>query len=127
MTSPVEEVLAFFKEWEMDNDAFLAAVEKRFDADSIWENVGLATTTGFAEAKAFLDGFAATFNYVRAAVEVHHIAAHGNVVLTERNDRFYDAASSCVLDIRLMGVFEMEGGKIRKWRDYFDTVPFVKR
>ncbi len=51
-------------------------------------------------------------------VKMIHIAANGNVVLTERIDslggKFFKA------DINLMGAFVVEEGKIIEWRDYFD-------
>ena len=127
MSDPVAEVLGFFREWEQSYESMLASVEKRFLPTTIWENVGLATTTGFDQAKALLDGFKAAYHYVRAEVIVRHIAAVGNVVLTERIDRFIDAGGNVVIDIPLMGILEMDGPRILHWRDYFDTVPFVPK
>src|SRR4051812_39937092 len=52
--------------------------------------------------------------------EVHHVAetAEG-VVLTERTDRIRDCAGRWH-DFPTMGTFEVRGGKITAWRDYFD-------
>jgi len=38
-----------------------------------------------------------------------------------RNGNFISADGKDVMGIRLMGIFEVEGGKITAWRDYFDT------
>ncbi len=48
------------------------------------------------------------------------IAANGNQVLTERNDRFRFAGRDWTA-VRAAGVFEIDGdGRIAAWRDYFD-------
>ena len=90
MSAPLDEVLAFFGEWKPTLADMLASMERRFTAETVWENVGIARTTGFAEAKAFMDGFAQMYPIESGEVIVHHAAANGNVVLTERTDNFYD-------------------------------------
>jgi limonene-1,2-epoxide hydrolase len=121
MSDPVSEVLAFFQEWKPMMADMLASMEKRFTDATIWENVGLSRTTGYAEAEAFMLSFAQSVPIIWGEVSVHHIAAAGNVVLTERTDTFYDRENNSVLSIPLMGVLEMDGHKIVAWRDYFDT------
>lgn len=121
MTDPMTEVLAFFGEWKPALADMLASMERRFTDHTVWENVGISKTTGYAEAKAFMDGFAQMKPIEWGEVIVHHIAANGNVVLTDRTDNFYDKAGNLVVSIPLMGVFEMDGDKIVAWRDYFDT------
>lgn len=121
MSDPVTEVLAFFDEWKPTLAAMLASMEKRFTDETVWENVGISRTVGFAQAKAFMEAFAGANPIESGEVIVHHIAAAGNSVLTERIDNFYDKDGNLVLSIPLMGVFEMDGPKILAWRDYFDT------
>lgn len=121
MSSPLSEVLAFFDEWKPTVPDMLAAMEKRFTDATVWENVGLSRTVGFAEAKAFMDAFAGANPIESAEVIVHHAAEAGKAVLTERTDNFHDKDGNLILSIRLMGVFEMDGPKIIAWRDYFDT------
>lgn len=121
MSDPVTEVLAFFDEWKPTLAAMLASMEKRFTDETVWENVGISRTVGFAQAKAFMEAFAGANPIESGEVIVHHIAAAGNAVLTERIDNFYDKDGNLVLSIPLMGVFEMDGPKILAWRDYFDT------
>lgn len=121
MSDALAEVQAFFTEWRPTLADMLAAMDRRFTNETVWENVGLSKTVGFAEAKAFMDGFAQMYSIESAEVIVHHIAAHGNIVLTERTDNFFDAMGRQIVSIRLMGVFEMDGPKIVAWRDYFDT------
>lgn len=48
------------------------------------------------------------------------IAANGNIVFTERDDRFRFAGKDWT-SVRAAGVFEIDGeGRIAAWRDYFD-------
>lgn len=61
MSTPLSEVLAFFDEWKPTLGDMLSSMEKRFTDETIWENVGMSKTTGFAEAKAFMDNFAEMF------------------------------------------------------------------
>ena len=121
MSEALNEVLTFFEEWKPSLAAMLASMDKRFTDQTVWENVGLSKTTGFAEAKAFMDGFAQMHPIDTAEVIVHHAAAHGNIVLTERTDNFFDQYAKQIVAIKLMGVFEMNGPKIIASRDYFDT------
>lgn len=121
MSDALAEVQAFFTEWRPTLADMLAAMDRRFTNETVWENVGVSKTVGFAEAKAFMDGFAQMYPIESAEVIVHHIAAHGNIVLTERTDNFFDAMGRQIVSVKLMGVFEMDGPKIVAWRDYFDT------
>jgi limonene-1,2-epoxide hydrolase len=50
--------------------------------------------------------------------------ADGSQVLTERVDTF--VFESGQVAVPLMGIFEIAGGKITKWRDYADIGTFVK-
>lgn len=121
MASPLDEVLAFFGEWQPTLADMLASMEKRFTDATVWENVGLSRTVGFAEANAFMEAFARMKPIESGEVIVHHAAQVGNVVLTERTDNFHDKDGNLIVSIPLMGVFEMDGPKIIAWRDYFDT------
>jgi len=56
-------------------------------------------------------------------VRMHHIAANGNVVLTERTD----ILRGSVLDLSfwVCGTFEVRDGKVSVWRDRFDVAGFL--
>lgn len=121
MSDALSEVLTFFDEWKPTLSDMLTSMEKRFTDETIWENVGVSKTTGFAEAKGFMDGFAQLYPIESGEVIVHHASANGNIVLTERTDNFHDKDGNQIVSIKLMGIFEMDGPKILAWRDYFDT------
>jgi limonene-1,2-epoxide hydrolase len=50
--------------------------------------------------------------------ELLNIAVNGEVVLTERIDRFARGEDRIVVPV--MGAFEVRDGVIERWRDYFD-------
>lgn len=121
MSGALAEVLAFFDEWQPTLVDMLASMEKRFTDTTVWENHGVSRTVGFAEASAFMTAFAQIKPIESAEVIVHHAAAVGNVVLTERTDNFHDKDGNLIVSLVLMGRFEMDGPRIVSWRDYFDT------
>jgi limonene-1,2-epoxide hydrolase len=55
-----------------------------------------------------------------------NIAANGSVVLTERIDNFKMSHGKDV-SVPVMGTFEIENGKIKAWRDYFDLNTFASQ
>ena len=59
--------------------------------------------------------------------ETLHIAANGNVVLTERIDSFFFPGNTH-RPARSSGTFEVnDDGKITHWRDYFDMNQFLSQ
>ena len=114
--TPISIVRDFCAAWDrMDWDAVTAALSD----DIFYHNIPMAPVIGIAAFKAFLTGFPVS----AAEFEIHHIAANGNVVMTERTDRFTIAGKPVV--IRVMGVFVVTAGKISEWRDYFDLAEFA--
>lgn len=87
--------------------------------DIVYHNIPMEPVHGLDAFKAVY----AAFPVSEAQFEIHHIAANGSVVLTERTDRFVLAGKPIV--IRVMGVFEISNGKIAVWRDYFDLAQFA--
>jgi limonene-1,2-epoxide hydrolase len=85
-------------------------------ADNIeWQNVGIPTIRGRRRVtKIFRSGE----GRMRFEVKFHRIAAEGNAVLTERTDALI--VGPLRLQFWVCGVFELHGGKITLWRDYFD-------
>jgi limonene-1,2-epoxide hydrolase len=52
-------------------------------------------------------------------IELHHIAATGNVVLMQRTDKVLDKNGDVLTALDLMAIFRVENGKITWSRDYF--------
>jgi limonene-1,2-epoxide hydrolase len=115
----IDLVLQFVGNWGPTKQDMFATFDRFMTDESIWENVGLARTVGIDQAKAFVDSFPGGIDHID--VETLHIAAAGNVVLTERIDYLYNAAGGLVATLRVAGAFEISDGRIVQWRDYFDT------
>lgn len=126
MATPSEIVSAFIALWEQP-DGFPQAVDTYFTADTVWENHGLITTRGPEEAIGFYDQFGAATGMAGMKIDVLALAETGgaetgNKVLTERVDYILDAGGETVMTVPVMGIFEVAGGRITAWRDYFDTI-----
>jgi limonene-1,2-epoxide hydrolase len=127
MTSPIETVTAFLNAWGRSADDFRTALRTYFTAETVWDNVGIAKTTGVEDALKFFEEFAAKAGFATFSAELIHIAASGNAVLTERVDRAILPNGKLVrAGLRVMGAFEIRDGKIVAWRDYVDAAALKK-
>jgi limonene-1,2-epoxide hydrolase len=116
MTSAVEIVERMIAGWEaLDADA----VASCFSEDGVWHNMPYPPIKGrdnIRDAAArFVSGMTS------AEFRIHHQGEISpGVVVNERNDIFQTKAGKA-LDFPVMGVFEIENGLIKIWRDYFDS------
>ena len=95
-----------------------------FTADAVYHNIPVAPVTGREAIEATLGQFLIPASSV--AFEMLAIASNGNVVLTERIDRFVLGGKSIAIPV--MGAFEVTAdGKIKAWRDYFDMQQFMSQ
>ena len=102
----VQEILAFFSE------------------DAVYHNIPLEPVAGRGAIEATLKQFIDPSG--RSEFEIRHIAANGNVVLTERIDRLTIGGKP--VELPVMGTFEVgDDGKIRAWRDYFDMAQLTSQ
>lgn len=87
--------------------------------DAVYQNTGMAATTGIEEVIANLAGQMAMFpdSYEYRTI---NSAASGNVVLNERLD-CVRGPSGTIHELPVMGTFVVENGKIRRWTDYWDS------
>lgn len=112
---PIDIVRSFIDAWNArDRDALGRALH----ADAVCEGVPIPpASTNRAEALALFDPFLAADEL---DWRILNIAAVGNVVFTERLDRFRYPGKPWT-SIRACGVFELDDtGLIVSWRDYFD-------
>ncbi len=94
----------------------------RLMADNIeWQNVGLPTIRGRQRIVGLMRRGEGRMGF---EVKIHRIAAEGSAVLTERTDAI--VFGPLRLQFWVCGVFEVHAGRITLWRDYFDTLDFVK-
>ena len=94
-----------------------------FTDDAVYHNMPMQPVQGKDAIKGVIEQVMAAFE--RADWEVTHIAAAGDVVLTERVDRFIGGDKT--VELPVMGIFEVRGGKIAAWRDYFDLAAWTRQ
>lgn len=91
------------------------AIEAAMAPDIFYHNIPMEPVIGIEGFRSFMAQLPAE----SAHWELHAIAVNGPFVLTERTDNFTLTGGKS-LSIRVMGTFEIEAGKIKAWRDYFD-------
>jgi len=91
------------------------------DDNLVYQNVGFPTIRGRARAMKL---FRAMEGRVGVEVKIHRIAVNGSSVLTERTDVL--VFGRLRLQFWVCGVFEVSGGRITLWRDYFDMFDMTK-
>jgi len=94
-----------------------------FTDDGIYHNIPMQPAVGKDAIKGLLGMILAPASDVK--FEITHMAADGDVVLTERIDTFVMGGKTVTLPV--MGAFEVRGGKIAAWRDYFDLATWTKQ
>jgi limonene-1,2-epoxide hydrolase len=112
-------IRAFVEAWSRLDPEELADF---FSEDGIYHNVPMGPVAGRDNVKQLIAGFTAA--WTATEWDLIHIASAGNIVFTERLDR--TQAGDKGVDLPCVGVFEMEGGKIKVWRDYFDLATYQK-
>lgn len=111
--SPIEIVEQFLKAFEaMDFDAALALLDDEVE----YTNVPIGTVTGHAGVRQVLEPFFAPIH--ENVFDILRKAETGPVVFLERLDRH--RLDHGWRDLPVNSVFEVHGGKVTVWRDYFD-------
>jgi limonene-1,2-epoxide hydrolase len=114
-----ETVRAFVAAWSrLDVDELIDF----FCEDGVYHNMPVEPVTGHASLRAFIAGFIGAWD--STDWEIVNLQADGERVFVERIDRTVVAGKS--VDLPCCGVFEMRGGKIAVWRDYFDMATYMK-
>jgi limonene-1,2-epoxide hydrolase len=102
-------------------DEDFATAESALADDIVWQNVGWPTLRG---RKRIMTIFRRGEGRSGFEVKIHRIAADGNAVLTERTDALI--IGPLRVQFWVCGVFEVHGGRITLWRDYFDMWDITK-
>jgi limonene-1,2-epoxide hydrolase len=85
--------------------------------DAVYHNIPMQPAKGKAAIRAVVEGFLKMADAIE--FRVLHTASSGKVVMNERVDSFvYKGGKKG--SIPVVGVFEVNGGKVTAWRDYFD-------
>ncbi|WP_069164604.1 limonene-1,2-epoxide hydrolase family protein [Nocardia altamirensis] len=95
-------------------DAVKEAVEV-LHPDVVWKNTSLPDVRGLRRVGGVLRGLER--NWAGFGVEIHHIAANGDIVLTDRTDILRVGPVSIAFWVT--GTFELRDGRIILWHDHF--------
>jgi len=121
-TAPIRIAELFFSHWSRNRiDDALAMLSDTV----LYDNVPFPDIVGRAEVEKFHQGFGVGTDFL-LDWQIVHIAAAGNVVLTERIDVFRHKDGG-VITLPVMGTVTVEDGKITVWRDYFDPADFDRQ
>lgn len=125
MESPLEVVRRFCAAWSDNMGA--AGLAAFFTEDAVYHNIPLTPVTGRENIASTIDSVLRPGPPGIESIDfrVINIAANGPVVMTERVDVF--TLPSKTFELPVMGTFEISGGKINAWRDYFDMNQFTSR
>jgi len=93
-----------------------------FTDDGVYHNMPIAPIAGRDALRAFIGAFLK--DWTKTNWDVLNIVAAGDVVIAERVDHIHVGDKS--VDLPCCGVFELENGKIKAWRDYFDLATYSK-
>lgn len=119
--APIDIIREFLDTWSAGPEPLEKAIRALFRPDTEWVNVGISRTVGPDEALSMGAEFEAKMGYSKILVDTLHIAANGNVVLTERIDRLIRPDGSEMGVFAIAGIFELDDqGKLVRWRDYTD-------
>ena len=91
-----------------------------FTEDGCYYNMPSQPVRGRGNVEQMIKGF--TANWTETTWDLINISSAGNLVFAERVDRTKTTRGN--VDLPCTGVFELENGKIKEWRDYFDLATF---
>jgi limonene-1,2-epoxide hydrolase len=93
-----------------------------FTEDGTYHNMMAKPVSGHDNLRKFIGGFVK--GWTATEWEIVNMLSRGDVVVAERIDRTRSGDKK--VDLPCIGVFEMRGGKINVWRDYFDLATYTK-
>jgi limonene-1,2-epoxide hydrolase len=87
-----------------------------FTPDGVYHNMPMGPVAGRDNLRGFIAAFLK--GWTATDWEVLNLIGRGDIVVAERVDR--TMVGQKPVDLPCCGVFQLEGGKIKIWRDYFD-------
>lgn len=92
-----------------------------FTEDGVYHNIPAQPVAGRENVRRFIAGFVS--GWTSTDWEITKLVVSGDTVVAERVDR--TMAGDKPVNLPCCGVFEMEGGRIKVWRDYFDMATYT--
>lgn len=93
-----------------------------FTEDAVYHNIPMPAAQGLDAIRNLLGMIVVPSESIE--FDILRIASAGDVVFTERIDRFLMGERK--IELPVAGVFEVRHGKIAAWRDYFDMQMFMQ-
>lgn len=118
MPENIDTIRSFLAAWSRMDAEELAGY---FTEAGCYHNMPLDPVAGRENVRDFIAAFLDT--WTATDWEIVNIVAAGSVVIAERVDRTKTTAGD--VDLPCVGVFEMENGRIKVWRDYFDMATYT--
>ncbi len=112
-------------------ETFVAAINSKdvdsvmefFAPDAVYHNMPMAPVSGFEAIRQVIERFIGPAEQVDW--QILTIAETGDSVMAERLDIF--VLDGKTVELPCNGVFEMQDGKIKIWRDYFDMATWLRQ
>ena len=119
MTDNVATIRSFIEAWSrLDVDELVSY----FAEDGTYHNMPFDPVTGREDLIGFIGGFIK--DWTQTDWDILTLVGDGDVVIAERLDR--TKVGHTAIDLPCCGVFILEDGKIKMWRDYFDMGTYLK-
>jgi limonene-1,2-epoxide hydrolase len=112
-------IRSFVAAWSRRDPVELA---RYFAEDGVYHNMPIGPVSGRDNVEKLIRGFVASWTETKW--DLVNILCSGNVVIAERVDRIRAGDKS--VDLPCVGVFELEDGRIARWRDYFDMAAYQR-
>lgn len=119
MASNEDIVRSFIAAWSRLNVDELVGF---FSPNGTYHNMMSKPVSGHGALHQFIGGFLRGWS--ATDWEIVNIVARGDLVIAERIDR--TRIGDKQVDLPCCGVFELSGGKIKQWRDYFDLATYTR-
>lgn len=122
MATNNEIIFTFIETWGTRN---IDKIMSYFNSDAIYTNIPIdPPSSGLDEIRATINGFVNMASEIEFIVH-HQAEAPTGAIMNERLDRFL--INDKWVEIPVMGIFELNNGKISEWRDYFDMAQFSEQ
>jgi limonene-1,2-epoxide hydrolase len=109
-----------FAKWDRSYVELCASFEAMSD-DCVWIQSSLPDSHGRLAALSLVQGWHQRLSLETIRVEIRKIIADENCVASERIDHLRRADGSVIATIPVVGIMDMENGKIKRWHEYFDS------
>ena len=122
MSSEAEKVVNdFCKAFSRRN---LEEIMGYFTDDAVYHNMPMEPAKGKDAIRNVINQFLPMAQSLE--FKIFKTASNGNIVFNERVDIFA-LQNNKMVELPVAGVFEVKGGKITLWRDYFDMQSYMKQ